>query len=155
MQGPTAKARPEPIFWLRHCLEKNLTGSRDQSVVARCPFFSCTLVKESSVILIVLSILLSGLNCARRPINPPSLVGLIAKSVSINSREFGNREFFRNCLGGLPFVIQPDISSEIAFEADNDCETELPGKHKLYTSGVGNVSSADSTTSSTVLELAE
>jgi hypothetical protein len=87
------------------------------------------------------------------PADPPAKFGWLDREVRVYKLD---RKFFRNCLGGLPFVIQPDISSEIAFESDNDCETELPGKLKLSTSGVGNFSSADSTTSSSpLLELAE
>jgi hypothetical protein len=44
----------------------------------------------------------------------------------------------------IPFVIHPEISSEMAFETDNGCSTELPGRlNLLSTSGVGIVSPAD------------
>lgn len=116
--------------------------------------FSCALVRESSVALIVLRRPFSGLDCASRPIQPSSLGGLIAKSVSMNS--IGNSfEIALEASVEIPLVIQPEISAEITFETDNGCTTELPGKFKLSKCGVGVVSSPKSTTSSSALGLVD
>lgn len=152
---PTAEGRLEPIFWLSHLPGKEIT--REYRLInggARSIIFNCALVRESSVALIVLRRPFSGLDCASRPIQPSSLGGLIAKSVSMNS--IGNSfEIALEASVEIPLVIQPEISAEITFETDNGCTTELPGKFKLSKCGVGVVSSPKSTTSSSALGLVD